>query len=293
VKIMLIALVLAFAAPAAARAGDDVLAGQVVCSTCWSEAERPKVPYGNEADVACAQQCAEQGIPRALAVAAPGGKFELVLLEAGTFPGGEKALLELVGARAEARGVIRTADGKRTMRLESLRVIATREETLKSAAGPRPAIPSLVLRDLAGFEQSLERLRGRIVVVNFWAAWCAPCGEEMPEFARVQSRYGPWGLQVVGAAADTPEAHETVEAFIRKAKVNFPIWLGATTASMSDFGLLPALPGTAVLDRDGKVIHALTGKVTEAALAAVLEPLLRPAATATARGPSTPSQVPP
>lgn len=140
-KIVLVPLVLTLVAPAAPP-GDDVLAGQVVCSSCWSEAERPRVPYGNDADVTCAQQCAEQGIPRALAVAAADGGFELVLLDAADFPGGENALLELLGARVEARGPIQAAEGKRTMRVKAVRVVATREEVLKSVVAPGPGTPS-------------------------------------------------------------------------------------------------------------------------------------------------------
>lgn len=261
-----------------ARAGDATLTGQVVCSSCWHEAERPKVPYGNDADVACAKRCAGEGIPRALAVAGAGGSFELVILEARAVPGGSAAILDLVGAAVEARGDLDTSQSRRILRVDAIRVVQSRAEVLAHAVTRPEKAPALILRDLLGGEQSLEALRGRIVVLNFWATWCVPCRDEMPALARVQDRYGAWGVQVIGAAADAPEARAAVVAFAKKTKVNFPVWLGATTDAMTSFGLTPVLPGTVVIDRDGSIVFTASGAVTEEPLAAAIDRLIAAAA---------------
>ena len=61
------------------------------------------------------------------------------------------------------------------------------------------------LADLKGGVQPLEQWRGRVLVVNFWATWCAPCREEIPGFVRLQQRYGERGLTFVGIAIDQPD----------------------------------------------------------------------------------------
>jgi thiol-disulfide isomerase/thioredoxin len=121
----------------------------------------------------------------------------------------------------------------------------------------------LVLKDLFGVEQKLSGLRGRAVILNFWATWCGPCRKEMPDLAAVQNQYAAFGVQVIGAAADTMADIKAVRPFIKDTQVNFPIWLGATTAQMAQFGLGPSLPGTAIIGRDGKIVAVFPGVVSQ------------------------------
>src|SRR5688572_24369916 len=76
------------------------------------------------------------------------------------------------------------------------------------AAPPEPSVigaaPELALKNVYGVEQKLSALRGRIVVLNFWATYCGPCAKEMPELVAIQNRYAALGVQVVGASLDTP-----------------------------------------------------------------------------------------
>ncbi len=119
--------------------------------------------------------------------------------------------------------------------------------------------PNLILKDLEGRRQALEATRGSIVVVNFWATWCVPCREEMPLLVAFRQRYAARGVQVIGASADDESTQKKIPAFARRLKINFPIWVGATTADMQRLGLGEALPATAILDRDGQIAARILG----------------------------------
>jgi len=127
------------------------------------------------------------------------------------------------------------------------------------ALPPQSAGPELALPDLEGRPHSLQEFRQRIVVLNFWATWCAPCVREMPALARLQKRYGAQGVQVIGASADEAATRDKIPEMTRRLKISFPIWVGATTADMQKLGLGEALPATVILDRDGQIGGRLLG----------------------------------
>lgn len=121
------------------------------------------------------------------------------------------------------------------------------------------APPEPMLVDLDGRSHSLTEWRGKVVVLNFWATWCAPCREEMPVFAALQQELGDQGLQFVGVAIDDPEA---VRGYLARHPVNYPILVGDAGVPAWADGLgnqLAALPFSVVFDRDGRKIHAQTG----------------------------------
>jgi len=123
------------------------------------------------------------------------------------------------------------------------------------------ALFSLSLPDTSGQQQSLSQWRGKVVVVNFWATWCAPCREEMPDFVRAQQQYGGKGLQIVGIAADNADK---VQQFAEEIKLNYPALIGgygAMDLSKELGNSLVALPFTLILDRQGKVAYTHLGPV--------------------------------
>jgi thiol-disulfide isomerase/thioredoxin len=120
---------------------------------------------------------------------------------------------------------------------------------------------SLTLKDMSGREQSLKELRGKIVVLNFWATWCVPCREEMTVLVTLQKQYESQGVQVIGASADEASTQENIPEFARKVKINFPIWVGATVSDMQRLQLGDALPATAIIDRDGQIVGRILGPV--------------------------------
>ena len=129
----------------------------------------------------------------------------------------------------------------------------------------------LTLKDLSGVEQSLAALKGRIVVLNFWATYCVPCRKEMPDLAAIQNEFGALSVQVIGVNTDDPESQNKVVPFVKEMKINFPIWLAGSTDHMKRFGLGEALPGTVVIGRDGRIKKVKSGVVDQSALRKQIE----------------------
>ena len=131
----------------------------------------------------------------------------------------------------------------------------------------------LRLPDLAGHEQELAQWRGRVLVVNFWATWCAPCREEMPMFMKVQHEQGARGIQFVGIAVDNAEK---VRHYADELKLNYPTLIGgygAMELSKTLGNTVMALPFTVIVDKAGRVAHTQLGPLKEAQLLAILKPL--------------------
>ena len=136
------------------------------------------------------------------------------------------------------------------------------------------ALLALSLPDTNGTSQSLGQWRGKVLVVNYWATWCGPCREEMPEFVRAQRDLGPKGLQIVGIAIDQPAQ---VLEFAKELGLNYPALIGSYDAVDIAKPLgnrLAALPFTVVLDRTGQVAHTQLGPLKAEQLRTIVNALL-------------------
>jgi thiol-disulfide isomerase/thioredoxin len=136
------------------------------------------------------------------------------------------------------------------------------------------ALLALSLPDTNGQQQSLGQWKGKVLVVNFWATWCAPCREEMPEFVKTQRELGPKGLQFVGIAIDQ---RDKVIEFVQELDVNYPALIGGFEAmdlSRSLGNRLTALPFTVIIDRDGRIAHTHLGPLKRAQLRTIVGNLL-------------------
>jgi peroxiredoxin len=122
---------------------------------------------------------------------------------------------------------------------------------------PGTPAPAFRLPALAGAPVELAALRGRVVLLNFWATWCPPCVEEMPSLERLHQALGPEGLMVVGVAVDESDAD--VRSFVARSGVTFPILRdpGATVAAGTY--RTTGYPETFVLDREGRIVRQLIG----------------------------------
>jgi thiol-disulfide isomerase/thioredoxin len=112
--------------------------------------------------------------------------------------------------------------------------------------------PDFELPALDGKNLKLSDLRGKAVLLNFWATYCGPCKIEMPWFVELQKEYGPQGFQIIGVAMDDASL-EDIAKFAKEMGVNYPILLGKESVGQS-YGGVSVLPTTFFLDRDGKLI---------------------------------------
>lgn len=270
-KILLLTVILLSTVSIFAQNKTEKLTGQVVCSLCWFEEEdRNKSPYGNAADIECATACAEKGKGQSIAVKNEKGEFVLYELEKGAFSMKAKNFIEYVPKTVEIEGVISESKGKKSIKVNALKVLKVSE----TAQNTEPVDAKLALKDLSGVSQDLKTYIGRFAVVNFWATWCVPCKEEMPDLTAIQNDYAPLGIQVIGATADAEKDKAKVLKFVREVKVNFPIWLGLTNPQMESFGVGKALPATVIVNREGKIVWRKIGKIDAAELRKELDKLL-------------------
>lgn len=270
--IVIVCLLVPVGAVLAQPSASVKLRGQVVCSVCWFEAaDRKRTPYGDAADIQCAIDCSEKDIPQALAVEDEKG-FTLYVMEPGAFKPTSKDYLDLVPKFVEVEGDVRTEKDKRFIKVNALRVVDVRP------AKPTPVSDDavLALKDLTGADQSLTGYRGRVVVLNFWATWCEPCKKEMPDLSAIQNEYAALGVQVIGAAGDEAADSARVLKFVRDFKVNFPVWVGATTDDMKRFGVGEVLPATVIIDKTGKIVWREIGIIKPVDLRKELDKLLLP-----------------
>lgn len=106
--------------------------------------------------------------------------------------------------------------------------------------------------DGKGKKMKLSELKGKTVVVDFWATWCDPCKIEIPWLVDLQKKYAAQGLQIVGVAEDD-SSEEEISAFTKKMGINYPTLKG-TEGVADNYGGLQGLPTTFFLDRSGKVV---------------------------------------
>lgn len=275
-NLLIVAALLALAG-AAARSQDAAtkrvtLEGQLVCSECWFEADRKTTAYGNAADLQCAADCAVKGVPPAVAVK-HGDEFKLYLIEAGQFKQNSEEWLAYIGKWVQVSGRLASKKDKQYLAVDEFKILSSAQEKVQQTA-VLGTHQELALKDLFGVEQKLSDYRGKIVVLNFWATWCIPCRKEMPDLAAIQNDYAALGVQVVGAGADTLADRSRVLQFVKETRINFPVWLGATTDDMKRFGLGPALPGTAIIGRDGKIVALRPATITQTELKKQIDSLL-------------------
>jgi thiol-disulfide isomerase/thioredoxin len=123
--------------------------------------------------------------------------------------------------------------------------------TNKAAAGEVVSrLPEFTLKDLQGHLISSRDLKGKVVIIDFWATWCGPCKQEMPGYQKLVDRYGAQGLVVIGLKSDAMADTENPLKFARKIGVHYPFAV-ATDDLIEKFGGIEGLPTTLLYDRKG------------------------------------------
>ncbi|MDH5759949.1 MAG: TlpA family protein disulfide reductase [Gemmatimonadota bacterium] len=127
---------------------------------------------------------------------------------------------------------------------------------------PGQAVPEYRAVDLRGDTVSLRDLRGRVVLLNLWATWCAPCRTETPFLEELSQRHREDGLEIVGVSMDTRDASSDVSSFVEEYGVTYTILLDPEGRGFNLFQVI-GLPATFLVDREGKLRWMRFGPVGE------------------------------
>jgi thiol-disulfide isomerase/thioredoxin len=126
-----------------------------------------------------------------------------------------------------------------------------------SIVGKSTPAPDFTLERLDGGNLKLSDLRGKAVLLNFWATWCVPCKIETPWLVELQKQYSAQGLQVVGIEMGD-SGKDDIEKFAKDMGMNYPVLLGKEAVG-DEYGGMPYLPESFFIGRDGKIVDHITG----------------------------------
>jgi len=143
-----------------------------------------------------------------------------------------------------------------------------------AAAADAPQFGALSLKTLDGGAVSLQQLRGKVVLLNFWATWCKPCVAEMPVLASLAKKYHARGFLVVAASVDEPGSEEEIGRFAGKLPVGMQVWVGATLQDMGRLQVGSSLPVSILIDGEGRAVGARQGAIEEGLLDSAIEEAL-------------------
>jgi thiol-disulfide isomerase/thioredoxin len=133
--------------------------------------------------------------------------------------------------------------------------------------------PDISLKNLKGKTVKIADFKGKVVLLNFWATWCAPCLAEIPELIKWQKEYENQGLQIVGITYP-PTNRVKTRRFARRNKINYPILFGLKkTKALFDSG--ETMPLTVVIDKDGNIKEVIEGIIFPEEFDEKIKPLLK------------------
>jgi thiol-disulfide isomerase/thioredoxin len=136
--------------------------------------------------------------------------------------------------------------------------VAAAPQASACPANAKPANLNFTLKDINNKDVKLSSLKGKVVLLDFWATWCGPCKLEIPWFVEFQNKYGAQGLQVVGVSVD--DTLDKLKPYVASMKMNYIVLQGLGHDDMQDaFGPIWGIPVTVVISRDGRICAKHTG----------------------------------
>jgi thiol-disulfide isomerase/thioredoxin len=163
----------------------------------------------------------------------------------------------------------RAATGRRAFIPRLAALLALLPAACGSAAPVQ--VPDLTLKTVAGHEVRLSDFRGKILLVDFWATWCGPCKETIPDLVKLQTRHKGHGVEVIGISLDV-QGPQAVSAFMKQYKMNYTVLLGNDGVAKA-FGGIVGIPTSFVVDRQGRIVKRFIGVVDAAAYEDVIRSL--------------------
>ena len=150
----------------------------------------------------------------------------------------------------------------------------TKNKLLATAKGDKGdnAAPDFTLYTLKGEEVKLSDYLGKIVILDFWATWCAPCRKGIPDLISIQNEYKD-DLVVIGISLDQPSTQDDLVPFIESYGINYPVVLGNIKVS-SAYGNIQAIPTSFIIDQEGNIINKHIGIVPKSTLVEEINSLL-------------------
>lgn len=138
------------------------------------------------------------------------------------------------------------------------------------------AATDFTLRDVDGQSVSLSALRGKVVLISFWATWCGPCKEEMPHLQRMYEQHKEEGLVVLSISIDDARSASQVKPFIKRSGYTFPVLLDRESTVIGTYNPAKTVPFTMIIGRDFEVaeVHQGYAPGDEDGLARIVEQLL-------------------
>jgi len=143
---------------------------------------------------------------------------------------------------------------------------------LIQAGGPSDKAPNFSLKTSEGKAIELEKLKGKVVVVNFWATWCGPCRREIPGFMEVYDQYRSKGLEIVGVSLDRG-GWDVVKPYLDKRPITYPIVIGDADLAVA-YDVMSVIPITVIVDKKGNIVKRHVGIMFKSDLEAQIKALL-------------------
>ncbi|MBW2060236.1 MAG: TlpA family protein disulfide reductase [Deltaproteobacteria bacterium] len=125
-----------------------------------------------------------------------------------------------------------------------------------------PRAADFILPNLEHKMIGLSDFKGQVILLNFWATWCPPCREEIPDFVQLQEKYGPSGLNIIGVSLDTSDMGR-VRQFAAQYKVNYIVLYAGEQKKkiVRDYGNFRGIPTSFLINRQGQTVRQVTGVV--------------------------------